>query len=528
MPYKVVMDHPKCPTNKPVGLVKRDGGELMGCHADEASAQDQMAAIHAQEAKAMVDSIKGDGSLNDVIAEVTIAFDKAFPKPDGPGPMQTWRYVERVYLDHVIVDEGHGYFSVGYVALNGEYVFDQRASWVPMEMVHGWAPDVDAQVPADMAMKARYLRTPQGWWDELNAEFGFTVDVAAEAKAHLCDNYLSAERSAFEHDWVGVAWCSPPWDEAGLGAWVDRAFEQVTAGKAQQVVMLLPQRPHSDWWTAHFHDVHEVRSVPAGLGFRTIDTNEPARMERATLWILTAASLKTDAEIAFELDTCPRKAIKVLDAATRHIGAYATVWGELDCDGERMTRAAIEPYVLKHNAVPLMFWMHGLTAKFGATPVGAWAPDTFVMDDIGLWVEGDVDRGGLADEAWAKITKARGYGLSVGSLWYMTKRQKASDGKVDIVDWPLLEISIMEGGKQCVPSAQRAVADEGLRTALRAGAVKLGVELEDEADADDGSAESADVRATIVSEDKVDDEARARRIARQAATIAVVLKGEQQ
>lgn len=187
-----------------------------------------------------------------------------------------------------------------------------------------------------------------------------------------------------------------------------------------------------------------------------------------------AAHQKTDAAIRFDIEApCAHKAIKVVSAGARRIGAYATVWGEQDCDADRMLKEAIEPYVGK-GAVPLMLWMHGLDAALGNEIPGVWDGKSFKLDDIGLYVEGNVFHSPMGDKAWSRLETAGSFGLSVGSAWYLVKRQKGRDGTQDITDWPLLEISIMEGGKQCVPSAQRQLG-AGLEALYRKAAVKFGV-----------------------------------------------------
>ena len=159
---------------------------------------------------------------------------------------------------------------------------------------------------------------------------------------------------------------------------------------------------------------------------------------------------KTDEEIQFDLDTCPKKMIKVLksDDDTLTIGAYATIWGELDCDGERMQKEALEPYV-ESNATPYMFWLHGWDSSFGSTIIGEWNKDSFVVDDIGLRVEGTVTH----PEAIRRLKESGGFGLSVGS----NPQYVQIDGLGNITDWALLEISVMEGGKQCVPNARQEI-----------------------------------------------------------------------
>jgi len=49
MPYRVEQDHPDCGADTPWAVVKEDGAELMGCHAIEAEAEEQRAALYAEE-----------------------------------------------------------------------------------------------------------------------------------------------------------------------------------------------------------------------------------------------------------------------------------------------------------------------------------------------------------------------------------------------------------------------------------------------------------------------------------------------
>lgn len=49
MPYNVVEGHDDCPDDSSWGVVKTEDGELMGCHASESEAQDQVAALYAAE-----------------------------------------------------------------------------------------------------------------------------------------------------------------------------------------------------------------------------------------------------------------------------------------------------------------------------------------------------------------------------------------------------------------------------------------------------------------------------------------------
>lgn len=54
MPWKIVKNEPRClarSKSKPWGVVKSDDNALEGCHATEASARKQQAALYASENK---------------------------------------------------------------------------------------------------------------------------------------------------------------------------------------------------------------------------------------------------------------------------------------------------------------------------------------------------------------------------------------------------------------------------------------------------------------------------------------------
>ena len=173
-------------------------------------------------------------------------------------------------------------------------------------------------------------------------------------------------------------------------------------------------------------------------------------------------------------DWCSRKAVKFIDKETRRIGLYNTIWGERDCQDDRMTRKAVEPYV--GMAQPLMLWKHGLDPEFGANPVGTWDVSSFKLDDKGWWSEGNITDNKWGDKAWTRLKKSNQVGGSLGSVWYLVQKNRLADGSKEIVNWPPLEISIMEGAKQCVPSAQNTIKAD-LYEGLSLVAAKMGATL---------------------------------------------------
>lgn len=45
--------------------------------------------------------------------------------------------------------------------------------------------------------------TPQAFYDELNAEFGFTLDPCATDENHKCENYFTRDQDGLKMDWGG-------------------------------------------------------------------------------------------------------------------------------------------------------------------------------------------------------------------------------------------------------------------------------------------------------------------------------------
>lgn len=48
--------------------------------------------------------------------------------------------------------------------------------------------------------------------------------------------------------WPGIVWCNPPYGPGELARWTAKAGDEVIAGRASVVVLLVPLRPSSGWW----------------------------------------------------------------------------------------------------------------------------------------------------------------------------------------------------------------------------------------------------------------------------------------
>lgn len=87
--------------------------------------------------------------------------------------------------------------------------------------------------------------TPQYLFDELNQEFGFTVDVCAEEWNHKCPVYFSPDQDGLQQLWTGTCWMNPPYGKE-ISKWVEKAY--LAACQGTTVVCLVPARTETAWF----------------------------------------------------------------------------------------------------------------------------------------------------------------------------------------------------------------------------------------------------------------------------------------
>ena len=116
--------------------------------------------------------------------------------------------------------------------------------------------------------------TPQDFFDKLNAEFHFDLDVCADEINHKCDAYYTKEQDGLAMPWKGIVWCNPPYGRE-IGSWVRRALFASVGGAT--VVMLLPARTDTKWFHDYIYkrDNVEVRFVKGRLKFGNSKNSAP-------------------------------------------------------------------------------------------------------------------------------------------------------------------------------------------------------------------------------------------------------------
>jgi len=120
-----------------------------------------------------------------------------------------------------------------------------------------------------------YLRTPKDLWEQLSAEFPFTIDVCASDENHLLPRYYTKEQNALTKDWTGeVAYIHPLFD-GKIGKFVEKAYNtpNLTA------VFLLPASTHTKYFHEYMYhnpncEIRFLRKGPKGFRFGADDGSE--------------------------------------------------------------------------------------------------------------------------------------------------------------------------------------------------------------------------------------------------------------
>lgn len=133
--------------------------------------------------------------------------------------------------------------------------------------------------------------TPQEFFDELNKEFGFRLDVCATRQNVKCPfgYYFDEGMDGLTQEWARDSahifsmihsprsgfvsvWMNPPYGRE-IGKWVGKAYEESLKGAT--VVCLLPVRTDTKWWHSYVEGKAEVRFIKGRLKFGGAKNSAP-------------------------------------------------------------------------------------------------------------------------------------------------------------------------------------------------------------------------------------------------------------
>ena len=121
--------------------------------------------------------------------------------------------------------------------------------------------------------KTGLWETPQDFFNELDQEFHFDLDVCALPENAKCARYYTPEQDGLSQPWDGVVWCNPPYGR-NIGKWVRKAHEENRRNN-NYIVMLLPARTDTKWFHDYILSKAEIRFIRGRLKFGGAKNSAP-------------------------------------------------------------------------------------------------------------------------------------------------------------------------------------------------------------------------------------------------------------
>lgn len=109
--------------------------------------------------------------------------------------------------------------------------------------------------------------TPRKFFDELNAEFHFTLDPCCTHENAKCEKHFTLEDDGLNQNWGGYkVFCNPPYGRE-IAAWVRKCYEE-SRKPDTLVVMLIPARTDTAYFHQWiYHKAKEIRFIRGRLHF---------------------------------------------------------------------------------------------------------------------------------------------------------------------------------------------------------------------------------------------------------------------
>lgn len=87
--------------------------------------------------------------------------------------------------------------------------------------------------------------TPQDFFNKINEQYHFDIDVCALPENAKCEKYFTPETDGLKQDWTGICWMNPPYGRE-ITKWVEKAYKE--SQKGNTIVALLPARTDTKWF----------------------------------------------------------------------------------------------------------------------------------------------------------------------------------------------------------------------------------------------------------------------------------------
>ena len=113
--------------------------------------------------------------------------------------------------------------------------------------------------------------TPKDFFDTMNKEFHFNLDVCATKVNAKCEKYYTKKENGLSQQWHGNCWMNPPYGRE-IGKWMKKALEASKEGAL--VACLVPARTDTAWWN-EYDMKGEIRFIRGRLKFGGSQNSAP-------------------------------------------------------------------------------------------------------------------------------------------------------------------------------------------------------------------------------------------------------------
>ena len=99
-------------------------------------------------------------------------------------------------------------------------------------------------------MSSNNWSTPQAFFDKLNKEFCFDLDVCAVPETAKCSDFFSPDDDGLSRDWSGkTIWMNPPYGRGvNVYDWVAKLVNTALQNPSNKAVALLPVSTDTRWF----------------------------------------------------------------------------------------------------------------------------------------------------------------------------------------------------------------------------------------------------------------------------------------
>jgi phage N-6-adenine-methyltransferase len=113
--------------------------------------------------------------------------------------------------------------------------------------------------------------TPLDFFQMLDEEFHFTLDVCASDENHKCDRWFTVRENGLAQSFAGErVFCNPPY-----GKYIAKWIQKCATEPSEVTVMLIPARTDTGAWHEYIFGKAEVRFVKGRLKFNGHKWNAP-------------------------------------------------------------------------------------------------------------------------------------------------------------------------------------------------------------------------------------------------------------